>query len=377
VARPRLDRPRFRLVLRGDRYYVRWWQDGAWKRVSAGTADRGEAGRFLAQFEAGFGAPVAPAQPTIGAILDGYLRDREPRVAAPETLRYACAALRRHLGNLEPAHLSKEAGRRYAERRRTEGYEVGPAGKRRRKPVSDGTIARELVTLRAALKWASRGAADERWITDVPYVEVPSASPPRQRWLTRPEAALLLAACQSEHVKVFVALALYTGARSGAILDLQWSQVDFEGQRIDLGSGTGNKSRAVVPIAAPLLSVLREARRAATCDYVVQHADAGVGSVKTGFAAACRRAKLQGVSPHILRHTAATWLAMAGRPMDEIARYLGNTAKMVEKVYAKFSPDYLREAADALAGPASAPQAYSVPLTPETPKQTSFRKRRK
>ena len=65
---------------------------------------------------------------------------------------------------------------------------VGPPDARRKKPVSDGTIIRELVTLRAALKWA-RG---ERWITDVPYIETPSQPEPRDRWLTREEADRLL-----------------------------------------------------------------------------------------------------------------------------------------------------------------------------------------
>ena len=32
-----------------------------------------------------------------------------------------------------------------------------------------------------------------------------------------------------------------------------------------------------------------------------------------------------GVTPHILRHTAAAWMAMAGVPMAVIARLLGHT----------------------------------------------------
>ena len=74
-------------------------------------------------------------------------------------------------------------------------------------------------------------------------------------------------------------------------------------------------------------------------------------NIKTGFAAAATRAGLSAVTPHVLRHTAATWMAIAGVPLQEIARFLGNSLAMVEKVYAKHSPDYLRRAADALSGP--------------------------
>jgi integrase len=52
-----------------------------------------------------------------------------------------------------------------------------------------------------------------------------------------------------------------------------------------------------------------------------------------------------------MRHTAAVWMAEAGVPMPVIAQYLGHTdSRITERVYARFSPDYLRGAADALAG---------------------------
>ena len=347
MARPRLDRPNFRLVLRGDRYYIRWWQDGRHQRVSAGTGDRSAAARFLIQFEAGLSSNPPPARRTIGAILDGYLADRKPRVAAYDTLVVACKALRRHLGELEPEHLSREQGRLYAARRRQEGYLVGPAGAQRRKPTSNGTIIRELVTLRAALRWAVR----EKWIAADPYLELPRAPRPRDRWLTREEAARLLAACVRPHVKLFVALALYTAARRGALLDLQWPAVDLVSGVIDLGDGTGTKRRAQVPIAAPLLPMLREAKEGATGPFVIESGGRQIADIKTGFKSALRRSGLAGVTPHTLRHTAATWMAIAGVPMSEIARFLGDSEKTVERVYAKHSPDYLRRAATALSVP--------------------------
>ena len=55
------------------------------------------------------------------------------------------------------------------------------------------------------------------------------------------------------------------------------------------------------------------------------------------------------VSPHMMRHSAAVHMAEAGVPMDEIAQYLGHTnARVTREVYARFSPDYLRNAAAAL-----------------------------
>lgn len=352
MARPRLETPSFRLTLRGATFYVTWWWQDRWHRASTRTTDRREAERFLAQFTAATLTPEPPAQPTISAVLDGYLADRKPRVASYATLEYACNALRRHLGDLLPASITTPVARRYADSRRVEGYEVGPPGARTRKPVSDSTVAREIVTLRAAIRWA----IGEKWISadDEPAIEAPRAAPPRERWLSREEAARLLAECRTPHILLFAALGLYTAARRAAILELRWRQVDLAAGVIDFGPGNGNKRRAVVPISDALRPYLVEAYAARASDYVIEFAAGPVGDVKTGFMAAARRAGLPGVTPHVLRHTAATWAAMAGVPMDEIARMLGDSVRTVERVYAKYSPDYLRRVVAAVGGPLAA-----------------------
>ncbi len=55
------------------------------------------------------------------------------------------------------------------------------------------------------------------------------------------------------------------------------------------------------------------------------------------------------VTPHVLRHTCATWLVQSGVPLWEVAGYLGMTVEMVERVYGHHAPEHLREAARALA----------------------------
>jgi integrase len=345
MARPKLDTPNYRLVRRGSRFYVR----GAWQRVSTGTSDQRQAQIFLAQFLAGQGTPAPPKAPTVAVILDAYLADRKQAVvpAGYLTLRTNAKALNRHLADLEPEHLTKERIRFYRRQRVTEGYEVGPPGKRRKKPVQDGTILRELVTLRAALHFAET----EKWIKETPYIVVPSQPKPRDRWLTRDEADRLLASAQALHVKTFLAVCLYTASRASAVLQLKWDRVDLAGGMIDFGSVEGGKGRAIVPIADSLKPYLAEARKAATCPFVIEHGGEPVGSVKTGVRAAARRAEVSGVSPHVLRHTAATWMAMKGIPIEQIARMLGHTDPRVTwRTYAKYSPDYLRDAVAALSG---------------------------
>jgi integrase len=347
MARPKSDKPTYKLVERGSRFYVRWWEDGAWQRISTGTTDNREAKKFLAQFIAGRGTPAAPEAPTVNKIIDAYLADREPVVRSYGTLLAAAKPLRRHLGDLEPDHLTKERVRFYMARRRAEGHMVGPADDRRKKPTQDGTIIRELVMLRSALKLAVQA----KWITAAPHIEVPRQPAPRDRWLTREEADRLIESAVAPHVRLFLQLALYTAARAAALLDLAWSAVDFNGGLIDLGNVAGGKGRSVVPIGPKLGAALLSAREIATCPHVIEHGGKQVASVKTGTRAAAVRAGLPGVTPHILRHTAATWMAQSGVPMRDIAKYLGHgDTRITERTYAKHSPDWLRAAAAALEG---------------------------
>lgn len=83
-------------------------------------------------------------------------------------------------------------------------------------------------------------------------------------------------------------------------------------------------------------------------DYVVEHGRERVASIKKGFAAAARRSGIK-ATPHMLRHSAAVWMAEQNVEMPKIARFLGHTdSRITERVYAKFSPSFLADAAEAL-----------------------------
>jgi integrase len=218
---------------------------------------------------------------------------------------------------------------------------------------SAGTVRRELGVLRASI---NHGYKNGR-LTRVVAIHVPDRPEPRDRWLTRNEAAALLRAALSEprvrlHLPLFILLGLYSGARKEAILSLRWSQVDLDAGRIDFntpGARRTNKRRARIPIPGRLLWHLRRAsKRGTELGFVISENGKRLGDVKRGFASACRRAGLEDVSPHVLRHTCATWLMQRGVPMWEAAGFLGMSRETLERVYGHHHPDYLRSAAEAL-----------------------------
>jgi site-specific recombinase XerD len=95
---------------------------------------------------------------------------------------------------------------------------------------------------------------------------------------------------------------------------------------------------------------LRQARGVALTPYAIEYGGQRVYSVRRAFKAAVRRAELPAaMSPHWLRHSAAVHMAEAGVAMAEIAQFLGHSSEAVTfKVYARFSPNYLRKAAAVL-----------------------------
>src|SRR5262249_15884869 len=86
-------------------------------------------------------------------------------------------------------------------------------------------------------------------------------------------------------------------------------------------------------------------------------------SVKTTFKTALRLAKVSGrISPHTLRHTAATWLMQNGVDKWEAAGFLGMSVEMLDRVYGHHHPEHLRGAAHALGYRRS--QSLAITLAP-------------
>jgi integrase len=333
------DRPRLCRVAGRSAWHVYHQR----RRLSTGCTDRASAETVLARYLAELDRPTAAQVISVSAILDRYLADRrDAGVPGAERLAWAHKALKRYWRERPPETVTDVECRAYLRHRG--GERSGPHDK----VAGQGTVRTELQALRAALNWAQR----QGLIVKAPYVQIPGKPPPRERWLTRAEAARLVKAARGAHVRLFIHLALHTAGRAGAILALTWDRVDLERRLIDLRDPSKpetRKRRAVVPINDTLLAILQEAQKFSTTEYVIEFGGGPVVSVKHGFHAAAWRAQLPGVTPHTLRHTAATWMAQTGVPMWQIAGFLGHSSpQMVAETYGHHHPDHLQEAARAL-----------------------------
>lgn len=218
-----------------------------------------------------------------------------------------------------------------------------------KKPVSPSTIRRELDTLSAALGYARK----EGYIKETPYIEKPKSSPPRERWLTRKEFEKLWKAAGSDYFRLYLAIAIATGARPSSILELKWFQIDLQAKLIHFnpeGREQTKKYRPTININRDLLPILKQAQKDKKSEWVIARKNGKrVGSIKKAFKIACKKAGLVGVTPYVLRHTVITWAIRDGATLAKAGQLAGHMEPRTTMRYAKHDPSFTKDITEKLA----------------------------
>ena len=316
-------------------WYIHINEHGGRRELSTGTADAGEAeaalGDFLAERrDASPSRRTPPGRTMIADVLADWYSERGEAMPQQASTKARVSNLLDYWGKMTVADITTARCLAYA---RTRG-------------AAAGTIRRELGTLRAAGNYA----VQERRLTEMHFIRLPKAPPGRERWLTRSEAAKLLRAALDTRADVrtylplFIILGLYTGARHEALLSLRWPQVNLEAGLIDFnppGRTRTSKGRPIIKLSSRMVSHLKRARRLGSdLGHVINDGGESMTRVDSAFGSAAKRAGLVGVTPHVMRHTVGTWLAMKGVPLFEIGQWLGHSDARTTKLYAHHHPDH-------------------------------------
>lgn len=279
-----------------------------------------------------------PSRIPIADVLAVYLADIVPDHSRPEETKRRLKRVSAFFGGKILSDVNGPSCRAYA-----------------RQASTDAMARRDLEELRAAINHHRQEGLHDRIVS----VVLPDRRPPRERWLDRGEAARLLWTAwrrpKCRHVAKFALVALYTGRRAAVVCGASFRR-ETGRPFVDLATGMlwpperarqTNKRNPPIPLPRRLLVHLRAWRKRGQ-RYVVEWSGSPIIRLDKTMKEVARAAGLgEEVTPHVLRHTAATWQMQAGTDILEAGRYLGMTARTLESTYAHHRPEHLSGARDA------------------------------
>jgi integrase len=191
--------------------------------------------------------------------------------------------------------------------------------------------------------------ADWAWLDSNPVKKVKSPKLPRGRvrFLDDNERARLLIACKESNnawLYLCVVLALSTGMRQGELMGLKWQDVNLKDGYLILHQ-TKNGTRRRVPIAGLGLELLAEHSKIRRLDTDLLfpgtiHKNKPI-DLRTPFETALKAAGINDMKWHDLRHCCASYLAMNGASLGEIAEVLGHKTLSMVKRYSHLSDSHV------------------------------------
>lgn len=321
------------------RFYLTWTERGRSRRLSTRTRDARQAEKIRAAFvlERDRQPEAKPDEIAVVTILDSYWQRHAQGLPSAERINIAINHLSEFYGAATVSAVSARSHERYIAQCRGE-------------KKADGTINRHLGALRAALRFAVRSGD----LATTPHVPALREPPPRAHMLDRRQVAALLHAARRlghDHVALFTRLAIYTGARRTAILQLTWDRVDLKAGTVDYrlpGVAHTRKRRAIAGVPMRLLASLRRLRKRQTGDRVIQWHGRPVASIRRAFRDTAKAAKLPHVTPHVLKHTAVSWALRVASPWV-VSGMTATSVRTLQAVYGKHMVDDLKAAAEAMA----------------------------
>ncbi|MBF0559694.1 MAG: site-specific integrase [Nitrospirae bacterium] len=168
----------------------------------------------------------------------------------------------------------------------------------------------------------------------------------RVRTLTVDEMSRLLSASDG-YLKLIIITGLVTGLRRANYLCMRWDKhIDMDNRQIYF-DGDEMKSGKPFNLTMPdvVYNLFKSIPR--TSNYVFESPKKKGEALQRfdrSLRTACKKAGLVGVTAHILRHTFASHLVMAGVPMQTVAELMAHEDVKTTKIYAHLSPHHKSEA---------------------------------
>lgn len=312
------------LKLRGDVYWMDVMINGKRVRESLKTSDKKQA-QELHDIKRGeiwrTGLVKKMPRKTMGDAFDRWLLEKADKKSI-EADQLRIALLRPKLGSKQLSEITREMIDKAL-----------PDG------IKPATRNRYRALLRAVLRAAER---DWEWLDRAPIIKSETEKNKRETFITREQADRLLAELP-EHYRPVVKFALLTGLRRANILNLRWDAVNLDAGVMSVAPEESKSGkRIIVPLNESAKALLEAQRGREGYVFACRHITPAT------WMRACKRAGVEGFRFHDLRHTWASWHAMAGTSLQVLQELGGWSSYSMVQRYVTFAPSHLAVAAEAV-----------------------------
>ncbi|MHB1537499.1 MAG: tyrosine-type recombinase/integrase [Solirubrobacteraceae bacterium] len=249
--------------------------------------------------------------------LDRYAREHVPRKRAP-------ARERSHVNALRALHFASRAMARIRSADVAAARDAWTAAGH-----APATIVRRIAVLSRVFNVARREWGMESLANPVEAVTKPHVANARERRVSEAEIEALCVATGSAELASFIRLAVETAMRRGELCALRWEHVDLHARTAHLPH-TKNGHARTVPLSSGAIKVLRELPRRIDGQVFELRPD----SVTQAFERAAKRAGIENVRIHDLRHEATSRIAEKLPNLIELAAVTGHKdLRMLKRYY--------------------------------------------
>jgi len=317
-------------------YYVKYFEDGVWKKRSLRTSKRSEAIRKLENLS----AVLRPSlqRITLGAFIQKFLDHAQHSLSPAGLKRYsqAIARFREHIVD-EDRVLESITLR-----------ECDAFVSLRLQSVQPTTVNSEIRHLKALFNRAVRWEYLARNpFAKIRLLKIPETPP---TYLSKQEFQDLYHAIEEPWLKMAVLLTCTLGLRSGEVIAQRWKDVDTKKGIVHVRNTsdftTKSRRNRIVPIPKVVIPILIEAQAKARSEFVLHDPQRKIDSYLFAhrFKEYIRKLGLNPrLHPHSCRHTAATWWTGDGIPLNVIQKWLGHSSISVVMIYAHAQPTRYEE----------------------------------
>jgi integrase len=287
---------------------------------------------------------------TVAELFDLYETRQLPKLKSADSVKARLDWWREKHGSTLLSNLTPDAIAEERDRLKATPKQRGPT------PRTEADVNRTLAALSSACTFAVKELG---WLERNPLERVTKGteSKGRVRFLTDDELSRFLQACRDSRNKdlyLAVLLSLTTGGRQSEVMGLTWKQIDLTRRTAMLGD-TKNGDARVLPLSGECVALLHERSkvRSLTDDRLFRPSatskKAPFLNLRVVFFEALKEAEITDFRWHDLRHTCASYHAMAGTSPLEIAKILGHRTMAMVARYSHLSPERIVELGDMMA----------------------------